>query len=166
MITFIAIPVTLSGGFILLWLYAQPWFLNFSLLGVPMREMLHIHSYNLSVAVWVGFIAVFGIATDDGVVMGTYLEQIFAKRKIKTLLDIRAVTVEAGLKRVRPCLMTTATTILALFPVLMSGDRGADVMIPMALPSVGGMMLELITLFVVPACYCQVKEWAWKLENK
>ncbi len=161
-IIFMAIPVTLSGGFILLWLYSQPWFLDFSILGMNLREMFHIQTYNLSVAVWVGFIAVFGIASDDAVVTATYLEQEFKNRKINSPLDIRIATIEAGAKRIRPCLMTTATTILALIPILMSSGRGSDVMIPMALPSVGGMFLELITLFVVPVCYCGLKEMAWK----
>lgn len=165
LIVFIAIPVTLSGGFILLWLYSQPWFLDISVFGISLQEILHIQAYKLSVAVWVGFIIVFGIATDDGVVMGTYLETIFANRNIHSIEDIRSGVMEAGMKRIRPCLMTTTTTILALLGILMSSGRGSDVMIPMALPSVGGMIMELITLFIVPVCYCWVKESAWKAEN-
>lgn len=165
-IVFIAIPVALSGGFILIWLYGQSWFLNFEILNVSLREMFNIHPYNISVAVWVGFIAVFGIASDDAVVTATYLEQTFKNKKITCIEDIRVATVDAGQMRIRPCLMTTATTILALMPVLMSTGRGSDVMIPMSLPSVGGMLFALITLFVVPVCYCGMKEIAWKFRSK
>ena len=72
--------------------------------------------------------------------------------------QIRALVIEAGKKRVRPCLMTTATTLLALLPILTSTGRGSDVMIPMAIPSFGGMLIALITLFVVPVLYSYYKE--------
>lgn len=114
---------------------------------------------NLSVAVWVGFIALFGIASDGGVVMATYLDQLFDKKKPQTKEAIKAVVIEAGSKRIRPTMMTTATTILALLPVLTSTGRGADIMIPMAIPSVGGMFLQVITLFVVPVLYAFWKEF-------
>jgi Cu(I)/Ag(I) efflux system membrane protein CusA/SilA len=129
-----------------------------------MRDIFQMHTINLSVAIWVGFIALFGIATDDGVIMATYLTQIFEKKKPKTKSEIRASVIEAGEKRIRPCLMTTATTILALLPVLTSSGRGSDIMIPMAIPSFGGMLVALITLFVVPVLYSWNKEL--KVENK
>jgi copper/silver efflux system protein len=157
---FTAIAMAFSGGFIMVWLYAQPWFLDFSLFGTEMRTLFQISPVNLSVAVWVGFIALFGIATDDGVVMATYLDQTFAARVTNTTKEIRAAVLEAGLKRIRPCLMTTATTLLALLPVLTSSGRGADIMIPMAIPAFGGMTVALITLFVVPVLY------SWKAETK
>ena len=72
--------------------------------------------------------------------------------------EIRAATVEAGLRRVRPCLMTTATTVLALIPVLTSTGRGSDVMVPMAIPSFGGMVIVAISIFVVPVLYSAIKE--------
>jgi Cu(I)/Ag(I) efflux system membrane protein CusA/SilA len=151
-------PVCLSGGFILIWLYGQSWFMDFSLFGIPIREMFHMRQYNMSIAVWVGFIALFGVATDDGVVMGTYLNQSFARTKPKSIQEIRDAVLMAGNRRIRPCLMTTSTTLIALIPVLLSTGKGSDVLIPMALPSVGGMTIELITLFVVPVCYCGWKE--------
>jgi len=126
--------------------------------GVNMRELFQLHSINLSVAVWVGFLALFGIATDDGVVMATYLRQSFARRTTETIAQLREATVAAGLRRVRPCLMTSATTILALLPVLTSTGRGADVMIPMAIPSVGGMSFVLLSMFTVPVLYCLIEE--------
>ena len=158
LMVFTGIFVAFSGGFIMLWLYGQGWFLDFDVFGKNMRDIFNIHTVNLSVAIWVGFIALFGIATDDGVVMATYLTQVFEKNTPKTRQEIRDAVVEAGKKRIRPCLMTTATTILALLPVLTSKGRGSDIMIPMAIPAFGGMLVALITLFVVPVLYSWVKE--------
>lgn len=112
----------------------------------------------MNTAVWVGFIALFGIAVDDGVVMATYLDQVFKRRRLTSIRDIRNATVEAGLKRIRPCLMTTATTLVALLPILLATGRGADVARAMALPVFGGMCMGLITFFVVPVLYCGYKE--------
>ncbi len=158
LMVFTGIAVAFAGGFLMIWLYGQSWFLNFSLFGENLRDLFQMHTINLSVAVWVGFIALFGIATDDGVVMATYLTQTFNRNSPDTKKEIRASIVEAGEKRIRPCLMTTATTILALLPVLTSTGRGSDIMIPMAIPSFGGMLIALITLFVVPVLY------SWKAE--
>ncbi len=155
---FFGIFIAWAGGFIMIWLYAQPWFLDFAVFGVNMRDLFQVHPLNLSVAVWVGFLALFGIASDDGVVMATYLKQAFGSRKPASIDEIRSTTIEAGKRRVRPCLMTTATTILALIPVLTSTGRGSDIMVPMAIPSFGGMTLEVITMLVVPVLYCMVRE--------
>ena len=164
-LVFSGIFVAWSGGFILIWLYAQPWFLNFSVFDVSMRELFQVHTINLSVAVWVGFLALFGIASDDGVVMCTYLGQVFRERTPDSIEKIRDATIAAGQRRVRPCLMTTATTILALIPVLTSTGRGADVMVPMAIPSFGGMLIEVMTMLVVPVLFCTVKELKLKLSS-
>ena len=158
LMVFTGIAVAFAGGFIMIWLYSQGWFLNFNFFGENLRDLFQIHPINLSVAVWVGFIALFGIATDDGVVMATYLTQSFKRNTPENKKQVRASVVEAGEKRIRPCLMTTATTILALLPVLTSTGRGSDIMIPMAIPSFGGMLIALITLFVVPVLY------SWKAE--
>ena len=158
LMVFTGIAVAFAGGFIMIWLYGQDWFLNFNFFGENMRDLFEMHSINLSVAVWVGFIALFGIATDDGVVMATYLTQTFDRNTPENEKEIRASIVEAGEKRIRPCLMTTATTLLALLPILTSTGRGSDIMIPMAIPSFGGMLIALITLFVVPVLY------SWKAE--
>lgn len=155
---FSGILVAWSGGFLLIWLYQQPWFLNVSFFGLHLREIFSIHGFHLSVAVWVGFIALFGIATDDGVVIATYLQQTFHANHPQSIEAIRETTVIAGERRILPCLMTTATTLLALLPVLSSTGRGADIMIPMAIPVFGGMMIELLTLFVVPVLYCGWQE--------
>ena len=142
----------------MIWLYGQDWFLNFSMADVYMRDLFQLHTINLSVAVWVGFVALFGIATDDGVIMGTYLTQVFDKEKPKTIKDVRASVVHAGSKRVRPAMMTAATAIIALIPVLTATGKGADVVIPMAIPSFGGMLLQVMTMFVVPVLYSMWKE--------
>ena len=162
---FSGILVSCAGGFILLWCYAQPWFLNVSLLGTSMRELFQVHPINLSVAVWVGFLALFGIASDDGVVMATYLQTSFSRRPAPTIKEIRQATIEAGKRRIRPCLMTTATTIIALIPVLTSVGRGADIMIPMAIPSFGGMIFQVSTMLIVPVLYCAAREYALKNKN-
>jgi len=159
---FTGIFIAWSGGFLLIWLYAQDWFLNFSLLGVNLRELFQVHPVNLSVAIWVGFLALFGVATDDGVVMCTYLTQRFRGFTPANRGEIRGATVEAGVRRIRPCMMTTATTILALIPVLTSSGRGADIMIPMALPLFGGMVLEVMTTLVAPVLYCSLMEFRFR----
>lgn len=155
---FSGIFVAFSGGFIMLWLYSQSWFMDFSIAGINVQDMFQIHTINLSVAVWVGFIALFGIATDDGVLISTYLKQIFDKKKPETVKEVREKVLEAGLKRVRPAMMTTATTIIALLPVLTSTGKGSDIMVPMAIPSVGGMLIATLTIFVVPVLYSMWQE--------
>ncbi len=166
LMVFSGIIVAFAGGFLMIWFYGQDWFLNFSFMGENLRDLFQMHTINLSVAVWVGFIALFGIATDDGVVMATYLTQTFDKNRPDSLKAIRASVLEAGQKRIRPCLMTTATTILALLPVLTSTGRGSDIMIPMAIPSFGGMLIALITLFVVPVLYSWKSELQLKMQNR
>jgi Cu(I)/Ag(I) efflux system membrane protein CusA/SilA len=149
-IHFSGVFVAFSGGFIMLWLYGQDWFMNFSVAGLNLRDMFQMHEINLSVAVWVGFIALFGIATNDGVIMGTYIHQVFEDLKPKTVHDVREAVVMAGKKRVRPAMMTTAVAVIALLPVLSSTGKGADIMVPMAIPTFGGMIIQVMTIFVVP----------------
>lgn len=165
LIIYSGVIVAVAGGFLLIWLYGQPWFLDFSLLGISMRELFQVGTVNLSVAVWVGIIALIGIATDDGVVMSTYLQQRFKAAPPQTHEQVRELTLEAGLRRVRPCLMTTATTILALLPVVTSRGRGSDIMMPIALPALGGMAIEIVTLFVVPVLFCALEERKIKLSQ-
>lgn len=166
LMVFSGIFVAFAGGFIMIWLYGQGWFLNFDVFGMHMRDLFQLHSINLSVAVWVGFIALFGIATDDGVIMGTYLTQVFDQRNPDTVQDIRASVIEAGSKRVRPAMMTAATAIIALIPVLTATGKGSDVVIPMAIPSFGGMLLQVMTMFVVPVLYSMWREKGLKKQLK
>ncbi len=165
-IHFSGVFVAFAGGFIMLWLYSQPWFLNFSVAGVDMRHLFQIHTINLSVAVWVGFIALFGIATDDGVIMGTYIHQVFEERKPATVKEVREAVIIAGKKRVRPAMMTAAVAIIALLPVLSSTGKGSDIMVPMAIPTFGGMVIQIMTMFVVPILQCFWREGEVKKQAK
>ncbi|HDY89995.1 MAG TPA: efflux RND transporter permease subunit, partial [bacterium] len=165
MIVFSGIIIAWAGGFIMVWCYGQPWFLDFSIFGTNMRELFQVHPINLSVAVWVGFLALFGIASDNGVILATFLDDTFKRDKPKTVKEIHKATIEAGIRRVRPCLMTTATTILALIPVLTSTGRGSDIMVPMAIPSFGGMLVQVTTLLFVPVVYATIKEMKVRIQR-
>lgn len=165
-IHFSGVFVAFAGGFILLWLYSQGWFMDFDIAGVNMRELFQIHTVNLSVAVWVGFIALFGIATDDGVIMGTYIHQVFERRNPKTIEGVREAVLEAGKKRVRPAMMTAAVAIIALLPVLTSTGKGSDIMIPMAIPTFGGMSIQIMTMFVVPVLQAYWRESVIKKQKR
>lgn len=166
LMVFTGIAIAFAGGFVMIWLYGQDWFLNFSLFGENLRELFNIKAINLSVAVWVGFIALFGIATDDGVVMATYLDQSFDKEKPVDRSGIRKATRKAAGKRIRPCLMTTVTTVLALLPVLTSTGKGSDIMIPMAIPIVGGMLIDVTSYFLLPVLYSWREELQLKRASK
>jgi len=156
LIVFSGIAVAWSGGFLVIWLYSFTGFLDFDLLGENMRELFQVGPVNMSVAIWVGFLALFGIATDNGVVTATYLDQTMAKNNASSIAEIRRLVVQGANRRIRPALMTTATTLLALIPVLTSTGRGSD--IPMAIPSFGGMLVAIITTLLVPVLYSLVKE--------
>lgn len=168
-LVFAAVPVTFAGGF--LFIAAWPsiegaiYAVDQAILGggypTPTGEAVY-----LTVAVWVGFIALFGIAVDDGVVILTYLDQVFERSRPRTVTAIRAAVLEAGTRRIRPCLMTTLTTMIALLPVLWATGRGSDVMKPMAMPVFGGMIAELITLFVVPCVYCAIAEFRLRRDER
>ena len=162
---FSGVAMAFSGGFLMLWLYGQSWFVDFSLFGTNLRELFQMGTVNLSVAVWVGFIALFGLATDDGVVMGTYLDQSFKRNTTRSLKEVRAAVVEAGQRRIKPAIMTSATTIIALLPVLTSTGRGSDIMVPMAIPAFGGMLVASITYFIVPVLYSMREERKLKLKD-
>jgi Cu(I)/Ag(I) efflux system membrane protein CusA/SilA len=160
----ILVPTVLGVMFLLLWIGFGKWWIAliiFSCILVSFSGgflMLGLWGVNLSVAVWVGMIALMGVADDDAVVMLTYLEDLFRKGTPPSVAAVRELVVEAGRKRIRPCLMTTATTVIGLLPVFMTQGRGSDVMQPMAIPSVGGMAVQVIALFVAPCLYCFVME--------
>ena len=137
LVVFSGIPVAAAGGMI-----------TVAVMGVDMNT-----------AMWVGFIALFGLAADDGIVMATYIKERLERRAISHVDDLREEIYQAGLKRIRPCVMTTVTTLVALLPVLMSTGRGADVARAMALPVFGGMLIEPFTTFIVPTIYCAYMEF-------
>ncbi len=162
LVLYSGVLVSVAAGFVLMWLYGREGFMAFTVSDIDIRELFGMGTINLSVAVWVGIIALVGVATDNGVVLATYLKDLTDARKPDSVEGIRQLAWEAGMRRVRACLMTTATTILALFPVLTSRGRGSDVMVPMALPSVGGMAGALLTLVLVPVLYAWLEEWRLK----
>jgi Cu(I)/Ag(I) efflux system membrane protein CusA/SilA len=168
----ILVPLTLAIMFVMLFLgFSRWWIAPIIFLGVLVSAsggfiLLALWDVNLSVAVWVGFLVLFGVVDDDGVVISTYLEGVFKDRTFESIEEIRAAVVDAGLKRIRPCLMTIATTVFGLMPIFWATGRGSDVMQPMAIPSVGGMAVSLITLFVVPSLFSAVEEWKWKRSRR
>lgn len=115
---------------------------------------------NLSVAVWVGFIALFGVADDVSVVLLSFLADKFREKTPRSVGEVREMVIDGAMKRVRPLLMTTATTVIGLFPIFLIQGRGSDVMQPMAIPSVGGMAVQLITFLLAPCLFCLVQEWS------
>jgi len=166
MMVFSGVFIAFAGGFIMIGMYSTSWFLDFGVFGINMRDLFQVQTINLSVAVWVGFLALFGIATDDGVLVATFLKDSFQNNKPTTKAEIRAAVVEGGLRRVRPAMMTTATTILALLPILTSTGRGSDIMLPMAIPSFGGMVFQVFTMFTVPILFSMWKEWKLFFDQK
>ena len=143
LIIFSQIPIAFFGGMI-----------GLGLAGIEMNT-----------AIWVGLIALIGIAEDDGVVIATYMEQLFARNSARTVDELRNITVEAGRRRIRPCLMTAFTTFAALLPVMLATGRGADVARAMALPVFFGMFIELVSLFIVPVLYCGYMETKLSIGN-
>lgn len=165
MMVFSGVFVAWGGGFMMLWLYGQPWFLDFDFFGTNLRDLFQVRSFDLSVAVWVGFLALFGIATDDGVIMATRIGQSVKEEKPTTIEAIRKCVISGGKLRIRAAVMTSATTILALLPVLTSTGRGSDIMVPMAIPTFGGMIVASITWFVVPILYSTLAEWQLRVRS-
>ncbi|MEQ1862167.1 MAG: efflux RND transporter permease subunit [Chthoniobacteraceae bacterium] len=165
----ILIPVCLAIMFVMLYLGFERWWIApviyFAILVSAAGGfiMLALWGVNLSIAVWVGFLVLFGVVDDDGVVMSTYLEGLFKNRTFNSIQEIRETVIEAGLKRVRPGLMTISTTIFGLLPIFWATGRGSDIMRPMAIPSVGGMVVSvLVTIYIAPCLFCAVEEWKWK----
>jgi Cu(I)/Ag(I) efflux system membrane protein CusA/SilA len=120
--------------------------------------LLAVMGYNLSTAVWVGLIAVAGVAAETGIVMVVYLDEAFERYmregRIQTPEDVDAAVVEGASARVRPLVMTVATTVLGLLPLLWEAGVGADVSARTAAPVVGGLWsCMFLTLLVLPAAY-------------
>jgi len=128
--------------------------------GVFLVKLLHL---NFSVAVWVGFIALFGTAVQTGVVMVIYLEEAVARRKATdgalTREGLHAAVMEGALLRLRPKVMTVATVIAGLLPLLWSTRTGAEFMRPLAAPVLGGMVSSLAhVLIVTPVIFTWLRE--------
>lgn len=153
LMVFLSITLAFSGGFMLMQAYATGSFLNLTLWGENLRDVFQIRTINLSVAVWVGFIALFGIATDDAVLMATYLRQSFQKYTPQTIDELKETIILGAQRRIKPAVMTSATTIIALLPVLTSTGKGSEIMQPMAIPAFGGMIIASVTYFLLPSLY-------------
>ncbi len=166
----LVVPVTL--GLIVLLLY-----LNFRslakslivLLSVPFAVigavwLLYLLGYNLSVAVWVGIIALAGVAAETGVVMLVYLDEAYERRvregRMTTPQDLREAILEGAVQRVRPVIMTVAAIMGGLLPIMWTTGTGADVMKRIAAPMIGGMVsATILTLLVIPVLYAM---WRWR----
>ncbi|WP_404361548.1 efflux RND transporter permease subunit [Methylotuvimicrobium sp. KM1] len=137
----------------------------FSLIGAVW--LLYLLDYNLSVAVWVGMIALAGLAAEMGVLMTLYLDMSYRKRltenRLQTQQDLTEAIVEGAARRIRPKLMTGITTLIGLTPILWQTGTGADVMKRIAAPMVGGIVSTLIVaLIVFPALYSYWKSWKFR----
>jgi Cu(I)/Ag(I) efflux system membrane protein CusA/SilA len=133
--------------------------------GLLMQWML---GYNFSVAVWVGYIALFGIAVETGVVMVVYLHEAVERRlnsgEIHSDNDIELAVIEGAVQRLRPKLMTVCAVLASLVPILWASGVGSDVMKPIAAPIVGGMITSTIhVLILVPVFFVMMKEHALRV---
>lgn len=151
----IVVPICIAAIFILLYMKFKSLSSAFILLvalpfafigGIWLQFLL---GYKFSTAVWVGYIALFGVAVEAGVVMVEYLlQRLKSESRDKSLEEI---IVNAALLRVRPIVMTTATTVLALMAVMFSTGTGSEVMKPIAVPTVGGIVTATVTnLLLIP----------------
>jgi len=170
----LVVPVTI--GIILLLLY-----LNFGslakslivLLSVPFAAIgaiwyLDYLGYNMSVAVWVGIIALAGVAAETGVVMLVYLDEVYERRvregRMTTAHDLREAIMEGAVQRVRPKMMTVAAIMGGLLPIMWTTGTGADVMKRIAAPMIGGMVSStILTLLVIPVLYALWRGWSMSI---
>jgi len=161
----VAVPLALFG--IILFLYFQfriPALLLLVLSGLPIAMsggllLLYLLSYKISVAVWVGFIALFGVATDNAVLVVATITEKLRERKVKTVEEIREMVAAASIIRVRPAMMTTLTTLLALVPVMFLVGTGSEIIKPMAVPTLGGLTIATLTnLYLLPVLYAFLLE--------
>jgi Cu(I)/Ag(I) efflux system membrane protein CusA/SilA len=119
---------------------------------------LHYLGYNLSVAVWVGIIALAGVAAETGVVMLVYLDEVYERRvregRMTSVHDLREAVMEGAVQRVRPKMMTVTVIMGGLLPIMWTTGTGADVMKRIAAPMIGGMVSStVLTLIVIPVLY-------------
>ncbi len=160
----VVIPLTLVLTMLLLYFHFQ----NFTELMIVMITLpfalvggfwyLYLLHYNTSVAVWVGFIGLAGLAAETGIVMIVYIDlavkRYIAEGRLKTLADLDSAILEGAVERVRPKLMTVATTVIGLLPIMFGTDTGSEVMKRMAAPLVGGLFsATVLTLFIIPVVY-------------
>ncbi len=154
----LGILVSCCGGLMFMAFWQMPISTTAFLNGHSLGDYLQLSSVELGIASWVGIIALVGISVDDGVILLSYIRNKTARLNISAREPFVQAVISAGKQRLKPCLMTTATTVLALLPILTSTGRGAEVMKPIALPLMGGMLIEVLTLFLIPVLYIIWKE--------
>lgn len=169
----LAVPLTLGLIFMLLYLnFRSVTKTAIVMLSVPFALVggflyLYFLGYNMSVAVWVGLIALAGVAAETGVVMIVYLDEAYdewtARGQMNNDEDLKAAVVYGAVQRVRPKVMTVATLIIGLVPIMWATGSGADVMKRIAAPMIGGMVTStILTLVIIPALYFSWKKWEIK----
>jgi Cu(I)/Ag(I) efflux system membrane protein CusA/SilA len=171
----VMMPIVLAIIFLMLYLVTKdPTEAMVVMLSVPFAliggvYLLYILGYNLSVAVWVGFIALFGLAVETGVVMVVYLHEALDRRiaerrsrgEAVTIDDIENATIDGSVLRLRPKIMTVSTSLIALIPIMWSTGVGSDVMKPLAAPMIGGLVTSTIHVLVVtPLLFRIMKSWS------
>ncbi len=166
----IVIPLALAIIFLMLYLTYRSWKeAAHVLLAVPFAltggfVLVYLLGYNFSVAVWVGFIALFGTAVETGMVMVVYLEEAVERKRaeaggVLTRAGLREAVVEGALLRLRPKVMTVSTIVAGLLPIMWSTRTGAEVMKPLATPVLGGMVSSLLhVLIVTPVIFLWLRE--------
>jgi len=159
----LVVPAVILIIFILLYVTYNSWkeallvilSLPFALVGGLL--FLYLTGYNFSVAVWVGFIALFGTAVETGVVMLIYLREAFDRLGRD---DPEGAVMEGAVQRLRPKMMTVSAIIFGLVPLMWSTETGSEVMRPLATPVIGGMISStILVLIVLPVIYLWMKEW-------
>lgn len=148
MVMGLAVPGAIAGGVLFQWLFG----------------------FNFSVAVWVGYIACFGLATENGLVLLVYLRQAIEERgglENMTLPEVRQAVMDGAVHRTRPKLLTEMTAVIGLAPMLWASGTGAEIMRPMAAPVLGGILVsdEVIDL-LLPVLFYQVRKWRWRRIHK
>ncbi|MBA3571913.1 MAG: efflux RND transporter permease subunit, partial [Pyrinomonadaceae bacterium] len=174
----IVIPMALAVTFLLLYLTYKSWIeAAHVLLAVPFALtggvfLVYLLGYNFSVAVWVGFIALFGTATQTGMVMVVYLEEAVERKRHElggrlTREGLYEAVMEGALLRLRPKVMTVSTVVAGLIPIMWSTKTGAEVMKPLATPVLGGMVSSLLhVLIVTPVIFIWLREWEMRRQEK
>ena len=150
----LAVPEALAGGAFFMYLFPK---LTQGWSAAPM---------DFSVAVWVGFIACFGMATETGIIMLVYLREAIEKRggleNIKSLAELRQAVIDGAVHRLRPKLLTEGVAIIAIFPMVFATGIGGEILAPMALPVLGGLLIsdEVVDLFL-PVRFYWVRRARW-----
>ena len=158
--------IACSGGFLFLWFYQQPWFLNISLFGTNLQEAFQVHPIHMNAAVWSGLIVLFGVTLHHSTILATRIQHALAAEAPKAADALRAVILQAGKESIRPILLATMAILLLCLPAMTLSGNGLDLMLPAAVPLFGGMLLACITLFTMPLLTCWREEFILRRAHK